>query len=423
LIRTVFTRRGLILVTALIALLAAACGGAAPNAAWPGLATNDHLAFVAYGAHTYAVDLSNGRNVWTFPQPAAAGSGGVFSFLSPSTPVPNGTAGNFFADPGSSADVVLVAAVRPGSSHNGVVFGLDPATGEAQWCLAFNEKGALPESSLSQACEVPDGQAAPGFLGIAPATDDRIIGGITITDSVAYFGLASGWIFAVEAVEAGDTKPGTVRWSYKAEHAVWAAPRVTEQVVYVTSLDHLVYALDRSDGELKWKTDLGAAIAGTPAVADGMVYIGSFDNQLHALDAATGQEIWPYPANNWVWGGPVVQDGVVYFTDLSGTVFAVDAETGTERWTATLGGELRASPAVTEDTLYVGSRAGARTGKLFALNLADGATRWSKDIKGELLTTPVVLSDTIVVALYQGDNLLEAYTTAGEFQWPFRPSN
>ncbi len=415
--RTSFTRPILILISALTALALAACGATAPGASWAGLAVNDKLAYVAYGPHLYAVNLSNGKQAWAFPPipESGSGGGGIFSFLSPSNPVPNSSAGNFFADPGLNADVLLVGGIRPSSSHSGVLFGLNPATGEPKWCLAFDDKAARPENNLSLACPISQDGSATGFLGVAAATDNRLIGGITLANGVAYFGLASGWVFAVNAVDNSETKAGTVLWSKQAEHAVWAAPRVEGETVFVTSLDHFIYAFNRSDGQLKWKTDLGAAIAGTPAVADGTVYIGSFDNKLHALDAQTGKEKWKYAAHQWIWGGPVMQDGIVYFADLAGTVFAVDAQTGDKKWEAAVGGAIRASPAVTTDTVYIGTKLDDRNSQLVALNLTDGKPRWTpKDVKGQLLTTPMVVSDTILITPFQGENLLVAYTTAGE---------
>lgn len=45
-----------------------ACAGAANTAtSWPGLTVDDQFAYVAYNTQVYAVDLSNGKEVWRFP--------------------------------------------------------------------------------------------------------------------------------------------------------------------------------------------------------------------------------------------------------------------------------------------------------------------------------------------------------------------
>lgn len=389
-----------------------ACGtNVGATSGWPGLATDGRLAFVASGSHIYAVDVQTHNKVWTFPVIPEGAPSGIFSFFSPSTPVPNHTVTNFFSDPGLSQDLLLVSAERPTNSHSGVLFGLDPSTGKAYWCLAFDPKGVSPQS------DNPESKACQLVSNPVPSSDNRILGGVTISENNAYFGLANGWIYALEV----NTSTVTVKWTAQAEHAVWGAPRVDEETVYVPSLDHKLYAFDRPSGSLKWKQDLSAALVGTPALDDGTLYLGSFGNKLYALDARTGDQKWAMPTHNWVWDGPTLQDGILYFTDLAGTVFAVDAESGRQKWAVTPGNVIRAAPAVITDTVFVGDKAGM----LFALNIADGAVRWKQQIsKGQLLGTPVVVNDLVLVTPYQGDNLLEAYQTSGSDagKWVFTPS-
>jgi len=399
-------RLGLLLILVAAALFLTACVDTTPS--WPGLAANAQLAYVAFQQQVHAVDLSNGKRVWDFPAKA------------------DGNMGAFYAVPAVGETIVIVAAEGPAGSHSGMLIGLDPAkttaTGEWRWCLVFDAKGVKRQQGQKWNCQLaPDAEDA-GILGFFAAPtdglDNRLVSGIAIVGDTAYFGMTSGRVYAV------DIATGAVTAHYaEITQAVWATPLVSDDTVYVTSLDHFVYALNRANLTLKWKQDLGASSAGTPALAEGTLYIGSFNNKLHALDAATGDEKWVFDTNNWVWGGPVVQDGVLYFTDLSGTVFALDAQTRAQKWAVTPGGVIRASPTVTSDTLYVSDG----DGKLYALNLSDGSVRWSQPQTaagkpGQLLAAPLVVNDLVLVTPYQGDNLLVAYTTTGEFKWPFAPS-
>jgi outer membrane protein assembly factor BamB len=408
-----------------LALVLAACGGAPPADAWPGMAVDGSLAYVAYNTNVYLIDFESQKELQRFPEKPAAG-GGLFS----SGPaVPNQSAGHFFSAPGLGADVLVIAAARPATSHSGVIFGLDPATMDAQWCLAFDRRGAQPENDMSLTCALAPGGSSGSFLGYSPPADNRVIGGITLADGVAYFGLASGRVFAV------DTEDGAVRWSFSSEHQIYSEPQVMDSTVYVTSFDHFLYALDREDGTVKWKVDLGAASAGSPAFAAGNVFAATtFGNQMFAFDAATGRATWTYATRDGVWGGPVAYNGNLYFTDLSGNVYALDAATGAETWVVTPGLALTppppenrrampSSPTVTEQALYVGDRAG----NLYALNPATGSTIWNKNQpRGELLTSPVIVdSDTLLVSIYQGDNLLVVYdvtATSAVERWAYAPS-
>ena len=389
----VLTRNRLTFMTLLAAaaLGLSACAGGAPDVSWPGLAASDQLAFVVYNQQVHAVDLTTHQQAWAFP------------------PTPNNNTGMFFASPGVSAEVVVVGSEGPLNSYSGVVYGVNPATGNQLWCLAFDKKGGDRQN-----CPLADASAGGGLFGISAPNDNRVIGGISLSDGAAYFGLASGRMYAVEAAS------GKVLWSFSAEHAVWAAPVVDDGTVYVASLDHKVYALDRKTGEPTWTQDLLSAIAGTPALAGNTLYVGTFGSRVVALDTATGDEKWSAPANQWVWGGPVVAAGTVYFTDLSGTVFAVDAAHGTQKWAVTPGGVMTASPALTADALYVGDRGG----KLFALDPATGAVKagWPLEVGGELLGAPIIAGEAILIAPHKGENLLAAYQADGTLAWPFAPS-
>jgi eukaryotic-like serine/threonine-protein kinase len=198
---------------------------------------------------------------------------------------------------------------------------------------------------------------------------------------------------------------------------------VTEDIVYIVSLEHYIYARDRATGNEIWTKPLGSASAGTPAILDGALYVSLFGKELRALDAKTGETLWSFPTTGWVWGGPVVKDTIVYFSDMEGTVYAVDTETHEKVWAVTPGGELRGSPVILGEFLYVGDT----KGEIYALQLTDGAIKhWTKGTnRGQLLTSPVAVAakEVIVFSGYQGANLLEGYTPSGDPKWPpFAPS-
>jgi outer membrane protein assembly factor BamB len=378
----------LLLGLSLAGLLLASCSRG-PALTWPGVAADSQYVYIAQSQQVHAVNLADGRQVWSFPTAADSNISQIVS------------------QPGVGPDVIVVGSEGASGTTSGIVYGLDRNTGTKKWCLAFDQKGAD-----SQQCPLAKGGAVNGVLGIAPAIDDRVLGGVTLTNNVAYFGLASGLMYAVDAETGKDL------WYFKAERDVWAAPLVTADTVYVTALDHHVYALDVKTGALHWQKDMGAAVAGAPTLDKGTLFVGTFANQLAALDAATGEQKWTFTAQNWVWSGPTVANGVLYFTDVSGNVFAADEATGQQKWTVKPGGQMRAQPVLSGDSLYVGDH----DGNFFALDPATGSTRWTKTQKGQILVPAVVVSDTILVAPYSGDNLLMAYGPDGTLKWPYNPS-
>lgn len=380
----------------LIGLVFLAGCGAPPAASWPGLAANADLAFVAYNNRVVAVNLADGKQAWSFPAS------------------PGGSSDQFFADPGVSPDMIVVGSEGPTSSYSGALFGLDPASGEQQWCLAFDEKAAQRLN-----CPLTPTATRSVFFGLMPPVDNRIVGGITVADGIAYFGMANNNVYAVDALT------GEYLWEAAARHPIWAAPAVDAETVYVVSLDHALYALERATGRIEWTQELGGMLVGTPALVDDTLLVGTFGKRLVALDAARqGAERWSVPADNAVWSGPTVRDGVAYFTDLSGGLYAVDLAAGTLNWRQTPGGVLRGSPAVAGELVFIGDK----DGNLYARSAATGADQWTQkvagDNPGQMLASPLAVPERelVLVAPYQGSNWLVAYTTGGALKWAFAPS-
>lgn len=93
----------------------------------------------------------------------------------------------------------------------------------------------------------------------------------------------------------------TLLWSYATGGGIdYGSPAVVNGVVYVSSDDHYLYALNAATGAYIWSYKTGGKIDSSPAVADGIVYIGSEDHKVYALNATTGAKIWTYTTGDQV---------------------------------------------------------------------------------------------------------------------------
>jgi len=379
-----------------VAVVTASCGPA-PTNSWLGLGLDAERAYLAGGTHLYAVNLTDGKEVWRFPAVGATTRSGGEIFL---------------ADPAVSEDVIVVGSWGPGTSHSGAVYGLNPADGSQKWCVVFDDKAA---TDLPVCQKSPDATAfVLGFF--LPPVDNRVVGGVTLADGMAYFGMANNHVYAVDASD------GTVKWVFEgSKNPVWAAPLVDGDRLIVSSFDKSVYALDRATGAVLWQQDLGAAIASAPALADGTLYVGTFGNQVVALDSATGEQGWAYTTDYWIWDTPALADGVLYFTDLQGAIYAVNAADGSEVWRQAAGGFTRAAPAVHDGLLYVVDH----NGNVVGLSAVDGAERWRQTVKGQLQATPLVAleQDLVLIRPYQGDSSVTAFALDGSrVAWAYQPT-
>lgn len=84
-----------------------------------------------------------------------------------------------------------------------------------------------------------------------------------------------------------------VKWQFKADGKIFAAPLVTDDYIYFGSNTGSLYCL-RKDGELKWEFTTEGGINSTPAIFENMVYFISSDSNIYALNANNGREKWRY---------------------------------------------------------------------------------------------------------------------------------
>jgi eukaryotic-like serine/threonine-protein kinase len=196
---------------------------------------------------------------------------------------------------------------------------------------------------------------------------------------------------------AGPTQLKGAKWSFKTGGAIVASPAIADGVIYITSLDGRLFAIDQETGKEKWNFKSRMPIASSPAVSGGTLYFVSSAGALAAIDVATGKPKWafateferkfeaknlhgyPSPAQTipdaWdIWtSSPAVANGKVYFGSGDGNVYAVTADTGIELWKVQTKDVVHASPAVANNTVYIGSW----DSTLYALNAETGDEKWT----------------------------------------------
>jgi outer membrane protein assembly factor BamB len=322
---------------------------------WASLASDDESAYVAFNTQVFAINLANGTERWRFP----------------SEPDPKIS---FYAAPTLTADGALIVG-----GYDNVLYRVDKQTGQG----------------------TPFFEEAKG----------RFIGSALVTSELVLAPSADHFLYAVDL-------NGRKVWQQGTSEPLWAKPATDPDCacIYLTSMDHKVYAYEIDTGRLLWSSpDLGGAIVGTPAVSeDKVVYVGTFANEMVALEAATGAEIWRFQANDWVWGGPAIGEDLLYFGDLSGGFYALERETGAVRWQIQPGGAIVGTPLVTPDGIYFTTE----DGSLVCVN-PEGTIRWNQPLADSLHAGPVAAGDDILVATSNPENLLIAVDSNGIKKWSF----
>jgi len=331
--------------------------GAMTNPGWTVVAAADDVVYAALASgRVVALDAASGEELWAYPLQAEKGAVGCS--------LPGGSSDNgekpldaVYGLPVVTGDVVLIA------SYDHHLYAFDRATGERE----------------------------PLFTA-----DDAIIGGVTVYDGVTYFGASDYLVYAVDLA----TREAIWEKPFRTGNWVWGTPAVDEERIYVGSMDHHVYAINRRTGIEEWRRDMGASVPGSITLSGGTLFVGAIDKQLHVLDAENGRELWQRPMGDWVWGEALVHDGYVYAGSLDGRVHALSLSDQSPRWDpATLDGAVRAGPILVNGGLTVGTEAGT----VYRIDVETGDGEVFFDAKGAVLSRPALLGDMLYLGTTVGN--------------------
>jgi outer membrane protein assembly factor BamB len=217
-----------------------------------------------------------------------------------------------------------------------------------------------------------------------------------------YFASGNGSLYAVEAAT------GIARWRFTTpdrtiSDAIFTNPTVVAGVVYVGSIQDMIYALDSATGHELWHRTVAGSVVNTPAVAAGRIYFGTeayppqFSDArfFYALDALTGTISWRVPLESETSSAPAVVAGTVYITGIGLGLYALDALTGKTLWQFHHGGSvIGTAPTVAYDTVYI-----TFDNSLYALDAQSGAEYWHfNSDQGYFLISPTMAGNAVYCA-------------------------
>jgi outer membrane protein assembly factor BamB len=245
------------------------------------------------------------------------------------------------------------------------------------------------------------------------------VAGAAYEEDTIYAPNGNGILYALDS-------NGQIEWTFTSdeERALWATPVIDGDLIYLASMDHIIYCLDKASGNVLWQTeDLGGALVDAPTLSpDGILYVGTFKSEVVAISAKNGEVLNRFTAGGWVWSSPLLYEGRLFFGDLSGNMFAIDAKTFEQAWKITpetvAKKQITGRPAVLDGKLYFTSE----TGNLFIINPENGDVLSTKTIGGKLYAGPVIAGDLVLVAPNGMDAILIALDADGNQRWSFVPA-
>ncbi len=331
------------------AILLSSCTGSMAASSWPGISGNEDTVFAAYANRVYSLRLKDGSLNWRYPEKIEA-------------------AKTFFAQPAISSDSIYVG------DYKNTFYSLNAASGSMNW----------------------------QFLG----AKNRYIGGAVIAGDLILAPNADHHLYALD-------KQGTLVWSFESGEPLWSSPLVENGVVYLSSMDHSLYALDLKSGKKIWQAVLGGAIVYSPSMDADNLYVATMANEVVAVRKSDGKVVWQNMATDGLWSQPAIHEGVAFYGDFSGKIYAVSTENGKLIWDYSMGEMVSGAPAIMPNgVVFAGEQ-----GKLVALDF-DGNLLWNRTVDGKLYTGPVVVDGQLILGIVQGDAVIRTFNFEGSEIWP-----
>ncbi len=159
-------------------------------------------------------------------------------------------------------------------------------------------------------------------------------------------------------IYALDPATGSPLWNYESEDGFPKRLYTTEQTLVFVGYQDFMNGVDIRTSELRWRYDTGNWTPSFLGAGD-VVYFSSANTLVFALDANTGESIWqfniPEGTFNYLLDAPILLDGNLYFLTQQGDFFALDASNGQLLWqAATEVSAARTSPAIGNGWLVIG---------------------------------------------------------------------
>lgn len=184
---------------------------------------------------------------------------------------------------------------------------------------------------------------------------------------------------------------------------IFSSPVAGLGMLYVSSTNGYLYALQQSSGSIAWRARLDNLLTdATPALEGQVLFVSVHSTALESLNAYTGEMYWTFETGEKIQSPPlVVGDRVLVATRMS--LWELDARTGQAMWKfhrGISGWPTTGSPTVAGNVVYIGLGTGTQ---LWALDATNGHILWSFDTGDRITSEALVKADDVYIATWHGN--------------------
>jgi outer membrane protein assembly factor BamB len=295
----------------------------------------------------------------------------------------------------------------------GLALGAAATVGIIVYSWISNSMAALTHRTISQSAP----RARWHYETAGSITDTPVV-----VNGVVYATSQDGNLYALDAMT------GKLHWSYHptdqtSSSNVFSAPFVVNENVYVAWGDQFLYALDASNGRVRvrwYYVTSGQEFPNfSPTVADGVVYASSSDNYLvYAFDERNGKLITRFSLTNAIGSfrfSPTVIGGVIYLSTVVGHIYAFDVRSHQLLWDSSTTGSVLTPVVVSNGLVYVGSQ----NHQVYAIDAKTGTFSWQYTTGDFIRSAPTIANGVLYVG--SADQYLYALGASnGKLLWSYK---
>jgi serine/threonine-protein kinase len=214
------------------------------------------------------------------------------------------------------------------------------------------------------------------------------------------------------------TKNG-LSWTFKTEGPIgWASTPLAnkeETILFVTSSDGQLYAIEIKTGRSLWHNQTAAPFLAAPAVTGNSVISANTQGVVQSQTITDGTVLWKYETKAEILATPVIGPDTIFIATKDGRVLAIESLSGKVKWIHRAQEPIVCSPSMHADMVLVGTRGGS----FLALSAFDGKIIWKFNARSPIVASPAASVDSVYFGTMSGEfYALDAQ--AGDLIWEYQ---
>jgi serine/threonine protein kinase len=208
-------------------------------------------------------------------------------------------------------------------------------------------------------------------------------------------------------------------WTFKTQGPIgWASAPLAnkeESIVFVTSSDGQMYAIEVKTGRSLWHTQTDAPLLASAALMGNHVISANTHGIVQSQSITDGGVLWKYETKAAILATPAIGQDTIYVATKDGRVLAMDSQSGKVKWIHRAQEPIVCSPSMHAEMVLVGTRGGS----FLALSAFDGKIIWKFNARSPIVASPAASVDSVYFGTMSG-GFYALDAQAGDLIWEYQ---